>query len=510
MDNEERLNTSHSSGLNHRTLNVAGITFIVLVLGLWMRNGIFYSSFNLDEVILFFTSRGYFPAEAPEFIGAFNSFSKTLEVNRNGGSLDPGLFTIILRYWGSLSTKTFWLRALPLGFFFIGLIFLYHSLKKHSPHRLFLPFVPFFVFINSTLLDYAFTIRPYSMEFAGAAFLFLVVTSNFSSTSHTPKQSNYKNDIFLGLGLAFFLGSRYGLFVPVLLYYLLEKLIFKRLGLRRFLCQIMPVLFSGGVAYFLSYRHQVEFLPILYAKDFFLKNLDNRQLLKLFFGPKTLIFIATILYFALFKRRKWRLNSAPGALLLLYALHALIALFLDIKGMSPFYLYRRYSLILQAELTFLTMIVFLDLMEGWEKISKFLEMKYDLLRKSQIIFLFFIFCTLTGARALSFDFTQRSDIVPILNVLKNQASPEEAVACDKVTYEIIKFMRYYNHYPTDWEKLPKFTPLTFDRMGRVTPSDYYLTIFGATDVYKPDDVVRKSKQIKLIYPGSYQRLYQRL
>lgn len=510
MDNEERLNTSHSSGPNHRTLHVTGITFIVLVLGLWMQNGVFYSNFNLDEVILFFTSRGYFPSEAPEFIGAFNSFRKTLEVNRNGGSLDPGFFTIILRYWGTLSTKTYWLRALPLGFFFIGLIFLYHSLKKHSPHRLFLPFVPLLVFTNSTLLDYAFTIRPYSMEFAGAAFLFLVVTKNFSSTSHKQKKRNYKSDIFLGLGLAFFLGSRYGLFVPVLLYYLLEKLLFKCLSQRRFLCQILPILFSGATSYFLSYRYQVEFLPILYAKDFFLNNLDNRQLLKLFFGPKTLMLIATILYFILFKRRKWRLNSAPGALYLLYGLHAVIAFFLDIKGMSPIYLYRRYSLILQAELTFLTMIVFLDLMEGWEKVSKFLEMKYDLLRKSQTIFLFFIFSTLIGTRTLSFDFTQRSDIVPILNVLKNRASSEDVVACDQVAYEIIKFMRYYNHYPTDWEKLPKFTPLVFDRMGGVMPSDYYLTILGAAEIYKPDDVVKKSEKVKLIYSGNYQRLYQQL
>lgn len=484
----------------------AFVAFVIVYL-IWIRNGFFYSSFNLDEVILFFTSRGYFPGEAPEAANSIRPFNQMLFVNRNGGSLDPGLFTAILRYWSLVSLKTYWLRLLPLGFFTLSLYFCFLFSREMNRKSALVLFVPSVLFLNSTLLDYAFTVRPYAMEVCGLCYLAYLILKNYSLDNQKDQHRDQKNgllhNIYSGLILTFFLGSRYSLFIPVILYYGLEFTFFKRLSKKAFFLQILPVGLGGILFYFLSYRYQVEFLPLRYAQEYFLKNLNQRQVLKLLFGLKSILFYLSLSYLITFKDKKWFRHSKEGQLVTVILVYLLVSVILDMINISPLYLYRRYSLGLQVGLLIITIIVVTDLLTHFE------GLKYIVKKEKAQSFIVLTFLAFFTLRVFSYDFRQRSDIVPILKILKEKANSSEVVSCDKVTYEMIKFLRFYNKYKIDWSKLPAFEGLGFKNNGGLIESDYYLTIFGATTIFKPDDVVKKDSSLSLLYKGSYQRLYKR-
>jgi hypothetical protein len=467
---------------------------------LWMRGGIFYSSFNLDEVILFFTSRGFFPGEAPSDpsgVNSLKSIGQMLYVNRNGGSLDPGVFTFLLRIWSLVSLKTYWLRLLPLTFFSIGLVLCYKAcliIIKEEDKSL-VAFLPLLFFTNTTLLDYAFTVRPYAMEFCGLCYLFYISILNYRDQHEGLGTLTY---LARGLVLSFLLGGRYGLYIPVALYFAFEAFFLKSLKLKPLILMVCPILASGLIYYLLSYRYQVELLPLHYANEYFIKNLNQRQIIKMLFGIKSIFFYLSLTYVLLFKKKSWFTSTPSGRFFILTITFLVISVALDLAGVSPLYFYRRYSLALQGALGLVTILVLLDLLKNLNKIKP---------SRKALMFTQLSLMALFAFRVLQYDFRQRSDIVPILHQLRSEAKKSDTVACDKVSFEIIKFLRFYNNYQIDWSGLPSFKNLTFDSFGNVTSANYYLTIYGATTVYKPDDVVKKAKDLKVIYKGSYQRLY---
>ena len=163
----------------------------------YYRGGLFFNSFNLDEVILTLCSFGL---NVGEFSRSEIFEANLIDVwvgNRTYGSIDPGLFTIILHLWSKISTSTLWLRSLSMLFFALASFFLSLTLRSSQVKYTF--FLSILLFSNSLLLDHAYTVRPYAMEIAGMVYLFYFLKS----------YSEGKRNLKLILGLSFFIGSRY-------------------------------------------------------------------------------------------------------------------------------------------------------------------------------------------------------------------------------------------------------------------------------------------------------------
>ena len=155
-----------------------------------IKNGLFFSSFNVDEAILFMSVQT-------------DNLRQVILNNRNGGSLDPGGFNILLYFWSGVSNQTWWLRLLPFGFLFSGIVFLALTLRLFTKNLLYL-FLPFiFCFYSDNLLNHGFEIRSYAMEFCGHSLLiyFIVYLSS--------ENKKFSKKLLFSAGLAFFLSSRY-------------------------------------------------------------------------------------------------------------------------------------------------------------------------------------------------------------------------------------------------------------------------------------------------------------
>ncbi len=188
----------------------------------------------------------------PQIVG---DFSRVIMINRSGGSLDPGLFTLLLRYWSFLGLETWWLRLLPMLFFFLTLGLYFSSLnqRREMTSSLFATMICGLFFTNNLLLDYAFTIRPYIMEVAGCAFLFSLLIREENNGGVL----EVKREVLIGLGIAFFMGSRYHFSLLVVLYFLLELFIFKRKTFKELFYRALPGMIFGLVIFWVSFRHQV-------------------------------------------------------------------------------------------------------------------------------------------------------------------------------------------------------------------------------------------------------------
>lgn len=119
-----------------------------------------------DEAVQFWMSRGEDPYAEP-----FTAPGRLIDAIHSNGlnNLDPGGFTILLRWWLHGGTGVAWLRTLPIIFFVIGagaLALIGWRRFRNVPFALVCGLVPT---LYPMLLVFATELRAYSMEFAGIA-----------------------------------------------------------------------------------------------------------------------------------------------------------------------------------------------------------------------------------------------------------------------------------------------------------------------------------------------------
>ena len=125
-----------------------------------------YSGLWYDEAVQFWISRGVDPFTAPG-----TPDGGLLAVARINGraNLDPGGFSLLLHAWTGWAFAPAWLRALPLGFFLVGLGAIAGLGWAWRRCALFALLGAALPLGYPLLLDHAVEVRPYAMEFAGVA-----------------------------------------------------------------------------------------------------------------------------------------------------------------------------------------------------------------------------------------------------------------------------------------------------------------------------------------------------
>jgi hypothetical protein len=117
-------------------------------------------------------------------------------------NLDPGGFTLILRYWLRLSTSEMWQRVLPFLFFALGIAGLGWIGWTQRKSALFAAFSCVVPTLFPLILNYATEVRAYSMEFAGIV-IGCVLLDRLTTRPNT------QIALLSGVTFGFFLTSRY-------------------------------------------------------------------------------------------------------------------------------------------------------------------------------------------------------------------------------------------------------------------------------------------------------------
>jgi hypothetical protein len=117
-------------------------------------------------------------------------------------NLDPGGFTLLLRYWLRLGTAAWWQRLLPLLFAaaaMAGLGWIGWSNRRSVPFACLSAAV---VSLFPLMMDYASEVRGYSMEVAG-------VVIGYALIERLARRPDLERSMAAGLVFGLFLGSRY-------------------------------------------------------------------------------------------------------------------------------------------------------------------------------------------------------------------------------------------------------------------------------------------------------------
>jgi hypothetical protein len=158
------------------------------------------TSFWYDESMQFWMSHGvdgFAPPLSPP--GGLRAAIRDNAV----ANLDPGGFTLILRYWLGISNSESWQRLLPLLFFMVGMGgmgWIGWQQRSSVPFAVLSGVVPV---MFPLVLDYAAEVRAYSMEFAGV----VIGCALFDRLTARP---NAPMALLVGATFGFFMTSRYG------------------------------------------------------------------------------------------------------------------------------------------------------------------------------------------------------------------------------------------------------------------------------------------------------------
>lgn len=166
-----------------------------------------YPSFWYDESGQFWISKGL-----NHFSKPFSATGGIYQVIQNNirFNLDPGGFSIILHYWSFISNNHTFLRLLPFTFFILGAILVSKIMFFWSKKNIFNYFGGLILFSSPLLAQYAFELRPYSMEmFATLAFLYFSYRSDYILIGK-------KHALLSGAIVALLITSRYSSFFGLL------------------------------------------------------------------------------------------------------------------------------------------------------------------------------------------------------------------------------------------------------------------------------------------------------
>lgn len=226
---------------------VAYVVFAVLIVSRINPASMWY-----DESGQFFIARGLNHYSEP--FAPMGSLADLVYNNANY-NLDPGGYSVVLRYWSLISTNEMWLRTLSMLFYagFVGMTIL--LLRKATGSRL-LGWVGGLLCFLLITGPTATMVRAYSMELMGVSYgLWMLMKIADRPASPTL--------LWLSLGLCFFITSRYTIVVIGGIYSVVALILLlcdttRTLSRRLLRCLLygLPLLLTVAAIYLLSYRTQ--------------------------------------------------------------------------------------------------------------------------------------------------------------------------------------------------------------------------------------------------------------
>ncbi|MAF77552.1 MAG: hypothetical protein CME60_05265 [Halobacteriovoraceae bacterium] len=436
-----------------RISHFGAISLFIFILGFsyFYRGALFYSSFNLDEVILTLSSQNIKVEEYALYKERVGGVVDAFLANRTFGSLDPGFFTLILHIWTKFSHSTFWLRFLPFCFFLGLLIGLPLFLTRESStqtqieqekaeRRRGMPlvycFYSLFLFsIHPLVMDHAFTIRPYAMEMLGTLYLFFFIQNMRYKCS--------KSNIAMMLLLCFFIGSRYYLWINMA-WAFIALMIVDRRNIQNSIqdtLKLLAIPFSFCLFILvLVFSFQAKTLDTGYMEIYY--GSYSQWIKELLGSTSVKLFLSYPLYLGITKsffKRKWQRNESVYFLFLIFSfLGYLLAHLFEI---SPFRLNERFSL------GFHIMGIVSFSLLGREVMEIIYRYKRELALLISLFSLFFAF-------RLSYDFEQKSDLIPIVQYVRKNVSSNEMIYCDAISCSMVRFLKDFTGHKdlsnTNW------------------------------------------------------------
>lgn len=224
---------------------------IILLFGLFLRN---LNSPNLwyDEAGQFWMAKGLHHFSEP--YSQDKGIKSMISINR-GYNLDPGGFTLALRFWLKISTHHIWLRVLPLIFFILTYLLLMFFIKKWTSNPYLALGLPSLLFLSPLVIQYSFEIRPYSWAFFSAILIYFFITKLYRS-------ENRIHFLLSGLVLSCLIWGRYNIIIQIagaltliFIFQIREYRNFKSVFFRMFWIGI-PIFISFILVFFLEMRFQ--------------------------------------------------------------------------------------------------------------------------------------------------------------------------------------------------------------------------------------------------------------
>jgi len=473
----------------HRNLfEMILLSGFLLILVYFYRSGLFFSSFNLDEVILTLSSQDIKVQDYAMNKEGIGNFFDVFSANRTYGSLDPGFFTLILHFWSKISHNTWWLRLLPFSFFMGGLLVVISTLghlgKKKIPLKLTL-FPLFLFFSNKVILDHAYTIRPYAMEMMGTAFLFFVI----SKLEWKPDKSNY----LLMLGLSFFLGSRYFFWINcslALVSIFLVDFIKKEVNIPSFIKLILiPICMMLFLLIFV-FQYQYENLDTRYMHIYY----DNsRSWWKELLGDHSFKFYLSYpLYLLITHLNKKKLSQTQMKITLFLAFGLCFYVLANYLKISPMRVYERFTI------GFHTMaLISFSLM-----IRELVEVIRD---SNEGLATFICLFSLVFCFNSQYLFEQKSELVPMVKYMKDKLSEKNKVYCDVISCSMVRFLKDFVGYENPWDEMPEFIPYV---EGMKASEDSYFLVIAPTGNLGELGLELERNDLPLVQGQYYQRLYR--
>lgn len=397
----------------------------------FIQRNLFFENFNIDEIILYFSSLGipFHDLTSPSLAHApLKDFTKILFVNSHGGSMDPGGFNFVIFMWNSLGElfgikSAFFLRLLPFSFFLISFLLYSLFLKSFRIAPLVGALLLYLIWQDQIFFDYLFTVRPYIMEVC--AVLTLCALLYFKLLE--PKEEKSAHFILLGIPLAFFASSRYTVWPIILLALLyLFWLYQKEKRVLRPLCVFIPSLLIMAIFSFTSLRLQIHYhLP--YMERQFLGGYGFWPTVKQLMNPMVFAFLSYPVFHFFFNQEATSKQRSYSLFLLFFMV---VTLLLDLFNLSPFAMDQRFTLFFHA----------VALLNFSLLISPVLESGFSRWSIQSLLAVFIPgFLSLYFFSFQKIYFRQASDLLPITSHLSTILSPKDHIYCDQDTWGMIHF-----------------------------------------------------------------------
>lgn len=323
--------------VNNKTNLIIFIIYIVTLV--IISKGLNNSYLWFDEAGQFWISKGlnHYSQPLAKTEGLLN-----VVLNNSRYNLDPGGFSILLHLWSYFSNSTFWLRLLPFSFFtftsFLFIWFSYNWIKKIDI-ALLLGLLPF---LFSAIVQMAFEVRAYSMEYLGV--MLLIVGVYCIRRNLTKKMLLYWSILF-----SIFMGSRYSIIVIVFItsLYIFFEIIFSHKSLRDKTLSILifslPISVALVLIYYFSLSTQNPELRQLSYLSYL--NNDWTILLKPFTNLMYLLFVIlvfSLIIFSLISKKKMLTKYMP--LFIISSISNIAFIILSFLGKYPWNPLSKYGL----------------------------------------------------------------------------------------------------------------------------------------------------------------------
>ena len=256
---------------------------IVLVLIIWIATVVLFAKHSIGNPNFWFDESGQFwiAKGLNHYSQPFAPEGGLTQVLKNNAkfNLDPGGFSIILHFWTILSTNHNFLRSLPFLFFVIAMIVVFKlsTLWKSQNHLVY--FGGFILLSSSLLKQYAFELRPYSME------MLTTIIALYFCYKIPDILNSRKYALFSGSLLALLLTSRYSAFfsilsLGILIFVMLILKFFKKKNVINFILFTIPIIVSVISICIFSLRYQnPSGTPPEYIREFMFKTSSVSKIL---------------------------------------------------------------------------------------------------------------------------------------------------------------------------------------------------------------------------------------